>query len=89
MSRRLKIFIIVSIILAAIGLFLIFESVTFSLAIADTWLKEQGGSADTADYQLVFKNTVANFRWTGIIAFAIGLAGAASGYFQSIKIPKN
>lgn len=89
MSKCLKIFIIVNIILAALGLVLIFESVTFSLAIANHWLKQEGGVVDTSNYQLIFKNMVANFRWTGIIAFAIGLAGAVSGYFKWIKNPKN
>lgn len=73
MSRSL--FSVVSLVLFAAGLFVIFNSVRWGSEAANAYLRSQGGGMDTNQFIIFLQEYINNYRWTGIILSIIGGLG--------------
>ncbi|ANU14448.1 hypothetical protein B481_0202 [Planococcus halocryophilus Or1] len=76
---------IISIILAIIGLILLFSSASFGISLGNSWLTGQvDGIADTSNYVMVMETYTNAFLITGGILFAAGLVTAILTYFTAL-----
>ncbi|MGB6406943.1 MAG: hypothetical protein WBF39_05655 [Planococcus donghaensis] len=76
---------IISIILAIIGLILLFSSASFGISFGNSWLTGQvDGIADTNHYVMVMETYTNAFLITGGILFAAGLVTAILTYFTTL-----
>ena len=73
MSRSL--FMVMSLILFVVGLFVIFSSVAWGSEAANAYLRSQGGSMDGAQFAIVFQQYINMYRWMGGILSVIGGLG--------------
>ena len=73
MSRSL--FIILSLVLFVVGLFVIFNSVGWGSETANAYLRSQGGGMDGAQFMIVFQEYINIYRWIGIVLSVIGGLG--------------
>lgn len=78
----LKGFVALSILLAVVGLFFLFNSVNFGTSLAENWLSAKGGS-DTTWFQIRVKGNINNFLAAGSIFLGIGLTATI---FVSYKL---
>lgn len=69
---KLKGFVILSVLLAVVGLILLFNSVNFGTSLAESWLSAKGGS-DTSWFQIRARGNINNFLAAGSIFLVIGL----------------
>lgn len=81
-KEQLKNFIILSCVIAVIGIILLFFSVRFGESLASNWLLSHGGFTDTDTYMLRMENYIRNFQAAGSIFLAIGLAAAMFMLYQ-------
>jgi TRAP-type C4-dicarboxylate transport system permease small subunit len=73
MSRSL--FMIISLVLFIVGLFVIVGSVSWGHDAANAYLRSQGGSMDAAQFAIVFQENINTYRWIGgILSIISGLA---------------
>jgi uncharacterized membrane protein YedE/YeeE len=79
----------ISSLLAIAGLVLMFSSIYFATSIGDSWLLDQGGIADTGQYNRVVETYKNNFVIIGSILFGTGILTAILTYFLSILFIKN
>jgi hypothetical protein len=70
MSRSL--FIIISLVLFAVGMIVIFSSVTLGSETANAYLRSQGGGMDTAQFMIILQEYINIYRWVGNILSVIG-----------------
>ncbi|WP_455717333.1 hypothetical protein [Anaerosporobacter sp.] len=82
---KLKGFLAVSVLLAVLGLFLLFNSVNFGTSLAESWIAKQGG-ADTAWYHIRAKGNINNFLAAGSILFVCGLTTTIFGSYKLLTI---
>jgi hypothetical protein len=78
-------FIVVGSILGIVGFIMIFFSVNFGISLAESWLINQGGAADTATYNIIRKSYINTFLVAGSILFGLGLLIVTSTYFLLLK----
>lgn len=78
MKDKYKGFLIVSGLLAAVGLVLIFQSVKFGTSLADSWIAERGG-ANTDYYHIIVESYIQAFHLAGGVLLGAGIL--LSGYF--------
>jgi hypothetical protein len=67
-------FMVISLILFVIGLFILFSSVPWGQAAANSYLRSQGGM-DTAQFVVVLQEYINTYRWMGGLLALIGGAG--------------
>lgn len=68
-------FLVVSLFLFAIGLIMIFSSVTWGSATANAYLRSQGGSMATTQFTIILQEYINMYRWIGSIVSIIGGLG--------------
>ena len=73
MSRSL--FIIISLVLFATGLLVMFASVRWGSEAANAYLQSQGGGMDTAQFMIILQEYISLYRWMGSILSVIGGLG--------------
>lgn len=67
-------FTIISGIVFVIGLFILFNSVSWGQATANAYLRSQGGGMDSAQFMIVLQETINTYRWFG------GILSIISGF---------
>jgi hypothetical protein len=89
LDHKIKELSIISSLLAIAGLVLMFSSNYFATSIGDSWLLDQGGVANTGQYNRVIENYRNNFVIIGSILFGTGILTAILTYFLSFLFVKN
>ncbi|KAA0959281.1 hypothetical protein FQ085_05800 [Planococcus sp. ANT_H30] len=75
--------VIVSTLLAIVGLVLLFVSASFGISLGSSWLRsQQDGIADTSQFVMVMEAYTTVFVVLGGILFAVGLLTAILTYFS-------
>lgn len=76
---------IISIILAIVGLVLLFSSASFGISLGNSWLMSQEDSiADTSQFMMVMETYTTAFVISGGILFAAGFVTAILTYFTAL-----
>lgn len=76
---------IVSVLLAIVGLVLLFSSASFGMSLGNSWLmSQQDGIADTGQFMIVIETYTTSFVVSGGILFATGLLMAILTYFTAL-----
>jgi uncharacterized membrane protein len=70
---------VLSFILFAVGLFVIFRSVNLGSEAANAYLVSQGGGMDTAQFTIFLQEYMQTYRWIGSIMSIIGGLGLVKG----------
>lgn len=65
-------FMIISLIVFVIGLFILFNSVAWGQEAANSYLRSQGGGMDGAQFMIVLQEFIKTYRWFGSILSLIG-----------------
>lgn len=68
-------FMIISLILFVIGLFILFNSVAWGQEAANSYLRSQGGGMDGAQFMIVLQEFISTYRWFGSILSLIAGVG--------------
>jgi hypothetical protein len=89
LDHKIKELSIISSLLAITGLVLMFSIIYFATSIGDSWLLDQGGIADTGQYNRVVETYKNNFVIIGSILFGTGILTAILTYFLSFLFVKN
>lgn len=71
--------IIITTVMATIGLILILSSVKFGTTLAGSWLAKYG-SIDTEYYYIMVESYINNFLVVGSILFSIGVISTVASY---------
>lgn len=66
---------VVSLVLVALGLFMVLNSVTWGSAAANAYLRAQGGGMDGSQFTIVFQQYIETYRWIGSILSIISGMG--------------
>ena len=69
---RRSLFVTLSLVLFVVGLVLIIGSVRWGAAAANAYLASQGGGMDSAQFMIVFQESINLYRWIGGILSLIG-----------------
>ena len=77
---------VLSVMLGAAGLFLLFGSVNFGTLLAENWLSNQVDGVDTYLYEIRMKGNINNFLAVGSILFTIGLASISFLYYKCLSM---
>ena len=78
---------IVSVLLAIVGLVLLFSSASFGMSLGNSWLmSQQDGIADTSQFMMVMETYTTAFVVAGGILFAAGLLMAILTYFTALVL---
>ncbi|HEY5562384.1 MAG TPA: hypothetical protein VIK72_11635 [Clostridiaceae bacterium] len=82
MKRKVAItWLCVMVIALAVGITLIFSSVTIGQSIGDNEVLKNGGAMDTIKYERIIDSNTSNFRTVGLVISLIGGIGMLlSGY---------
>ena len=75
-------FVIVSLVLFLIGLLIIFNSVRWGSGSANAYLQSQGGGMDSAQFMIVFQESITTYRWMGIILSVV----SGFGFVRAIEL---
>jgi hypothetical protein len=68
-------YMIISLVLFVVGVFIILGSVSWGHAAANGYLRSQGGSMDAAQFAIVLQEYINTYRWIGgILSILSGLA---------------
>jgi hypothetical protein len=68
-------FMIISLVLFVVGLFVMLGSVTWGHEAANGYLRAQGGSMDAAQFAIVLQEYINTYRWIGgLLSILSGLA---------------
>ena len=79
MSRRS--FVVISLVLFFIGLFIVFNSVSWGDNAANAYLLSQGGSMDSSRFEVALQEYINMYRWIGsIVSLISGL-----GFIKAIE----
>lgn len=71
MNRSL--FITASLALFVLGLFVMFNSVSWGGGAANAYLQSQGGGMDAAQFMIVLQESISSYRWIGgVLALVSG-----------------
>lgn len=70
-------FMVISLALFAVGLFIAFNSVGWGSGAANAYLRSQGGGMDTAQFTVVLQGYIDMYRWLGSILALTGGLGFA------------
>ncbi|SEM14379.1 hypothetical protein SAMN04487786_1145 [Paenisporosarcina quisquiliarum] len=73
-------------LMTAIGFILLFFSVNFGLSLAEKWILNRGGGADTSTYLIVIEGSISKILAIGSILFGIGLATIIVTYYKILNI---
>jgi hypothetical protein len=68
-------FMMVSLLLFVVGLFVVVNSVAWGREAANSYLRSQGGGMDTAQFMIVVQSSIDTYRWLGSILSLIGGVG--------------
>jgi hypothetical protein len=72
----------IALVVFVIGLFLLFNSVAWGHAAANSYLRSQGGGMDGAQFAIVLQESINTFRWLGgILSLISGL-----GFVRAIEL---
>jgi hypothetical protein len=77
-------FAMISIILFAIGSFIVFNSVAWGREAANSYLLSQGGGMDSAQFMIVVQESINTYRWFGSILSLI----SGFGIVRAIELDK-
>ena len=66
---------IVAMVLLAVGLVLIVNSVGWGSQAANTYLQSQGGGMDGAQFAIVLQESIQTYRWVGVVLSLLGGLG--------------
>ncbi|HLO17428.1 MAG TPA: hypothetical protein VK206_21525 [Anaerolineales bacterium] len=80
MSRFL--FMVISLVLFVVGLFVIFSSVSWGSEAANDYLRSQGGGMDTTQFIVFLQEYINTYRWIGSILSVIG----GLGFVKAIEL---
>lgn len=69
------------ILLFIVGVFVMFNSVSWGSDSANAFLRANGGSMDTAQFMVIFQENIGTYRLIGAIASVIG----GLGFLRCIK----
>ena len=75
-------FMVVSLVLFVVGLFVLFRSVPWGSEAANAYLRAQGGGMDGSQFMIVFQEYIQVYRWLGIILSFLG----GLGFVKAIEI---
>ena len=75
-------FVILSLVLFVVGLFVIFNSVSWGSGAANAYLQSQGGGMDTGQFMIVVQESINTYRWIGIVLSVI----SGLGFVRAIEI---
>jgi len=73
-------------LITVIGFILLFFSVNFGLSLAENWILNRGGGADTSTYLIVIEGSIRKILAIGSILFGIGLATIIVTYYKILNI---
>ena len=73
MSRRL--FMVISLVIFFIGLFIVFNSVSWGYNAANAYLRSQGSSMDSTQFAITLQEYINMYRWIGSILSVISGLG--------------
>ena len=68
-------FMIISLVLLVVGLFVVFGSVRWGSGAANAYLRARGGGMDGAQFMIIFQEYIKMYRWLGSILAVIGGSG--------------
>ena len=68
-------FMTLSLIGFVIGLFMIFNSVSWGIEAANKYLQSLGGGMDTSQFMIILQEYINMYRWSGSILSGIGGLG--------------
>lgn len=75
-------FMVISLALFVVGLFIAFSSVGWGSGAANAFLRSQGGGMDTARFTVVLQGYIDTYRWLGIV---LALTGGL-GFVKAIEL---
>ena len=77
MNRSL--FMVISLVLFVVGLFVMVRSIPWGTQAANAYLSAQGGGMDTAQFVVFLQEYIDLYRWMGTILAAVGGLGVVRG----------
>lgn len=75
-------------LICVVGIIIIFLSDNLGISLADSWVIEQGGSADVSHYQYKVKANTNKFLIPGSILFGIGVTTLVFTYYKFLNFNK-
>jgi len=75
-------FVVISLVLFVIGLFIIFSSVGWGSEAANAYLSSRGGSMDTTQFTMILQEYINTYRWIGSILSVI----SGLGFVRAIEL---
>ena len=75
-------FLIIWLVLFAVGLLILFNSVTWGHEAANSYLSAQGGGMDTAQFMIIVQESINIYQWLGSILALIG----GLGFIRTIEL---
>ena len=75
-------FMIISLMLFVVGMFILFSSVAWGQGAANSYLRSQGGGMDGAQFMIVLQEFINTYRWIGSILSLIG----GVGFIRTIEL---
>ena len=80
---------IISSLIAIVGLFLMFSSISFGTSLGESWLlSQEDGIADSSRYNRIVETYKNNFVIIGSILFGAGLLSAIFTYYTYVLFRK-
>jgi hypothetical protein len=73
---------LISLVIFVIGMVVLFNSVVWGSAAANTYLRSQGGGMDGSQFMIVFQQYIEIYRWLGSILSIIG----GLGFVKAIEV---
>jgi hypothetical protein len=68
-------FVVISLVLFVVGLFIIVSSVGWGTEAANSYLRLQGGGMDATQFTIILQEYINTYRWIGSILSIIGGLG--------------
>ncbi len=72
-------FTIIALVLVAVGLLMVFNSVVWGQKAANSYLLAQGGGMDSAQFMVVLQEYIDTYKWVGGILSLLGGLGLVRG----------
>jgi len=73
---------VVSLVLFAAGLFVIFGSIRWGSEAANEYLQSQGGGMDSAQFMIILQEYINLYRWIGGILSVVG----GFGFVKTVEL---
>jgi hypothetical protein len=73
---------VISLIVFVIGLFILFNSVSWGQGTANSYLRAQGGGMDGTQFMIVLQESISAFKWLGgVLSLISGL-----GFVRAVEL---